>query len=588
MVTEQNHPSVWGRVLYGSLFILVLPLILVIWAYGLDRSIKWPVPDLPLLAAGLIIVGVGAMVKGMVDLFKYGHGLPMNAFPPEKLVTQGIYAWLAHPIYAGAGLISAGAGLWYQSSSGLYIISPILALMALSLWFGYERITMVKRFGDSLKQYHPILSLPVAREEEPSWTKKFALLLLIFVPWVTTTLLITYVKCIYGCDGILNPSFFSMPQNFWFGIVWQLPFLYIVIRLVRARSLAVLRFAAIMGVVAIAIGIFLLLALPVFDPEFLYPGTSLFLTSAAAVFLAANYRIIWMWLLKLSEWVANSRRDWLLADGRFRVINHALYSFFAGAVAVGIAAYVLGNLSAVIVLIVSALVGAGLIAQLWWGSDVLLRPFGYWGGLVGVAFGALLVYFLFGIPFAQVALSLVLCAPFAQAIGRLRCLSQGCCHGLQTNEKMLAIRVWQPQSRVVVHSRLEGERILNTQLFSILFNLILGSLLWGMWQTGQISSWIIVGLYFVFTGIERFSEDAYRGETQTRELGPMRENQWVAIAAVAVGISITLLPVTPPLLAVGEINVISLAAAIGAGLFTAFALSMDFPKSTRRLSRLSG
>ena len=42
--------------------------------------------------------------KGMLDLTCFGHGLPMNAYPPHTFVTQGMYLLFSHPIYLGAHL----------------------------------------------------------------------------------------------------------------------------------------------------------------------------------------------------------------------------------------------------------------------------------------------------------------------------------------------------------------------------------------------------------------------------------------------------------------------------------------------------
>jgi phosphatidylglycerol:prolipoprotein diacylglycerol transferase len=199
----------------------------------------------------------------------------------------------------------------------------------------------------------------------------------------------------------------------------------------------------------------------------------------------------------------------------------------------------------------------------------------------------LLVSFFFAIPLATVALAVVLCAPFAQAIGRLRCLAQGCCHGTVTT-KDFGIRIWQSQSRVVAISGLKGKYILNTQLYSILFNIPLGFLLWSIWLSQSLSSFCIIGLYLIFTGIERFTEDAYRGEKQTRFRKGLRENQWIALGAVLIGICITMLPTSLPGHPSGIFNLALFAAAVVGGVLTAFAMSMDFPKSTSRFSRLSG
>ena len=535
-MNKQEAPALLGKVLYGALFVVALPLLLAYWSSVLDRSITWPVPNLPVLAAGSVLLGGGLMLKGMRDLYVYGQGLPMNAFPPKKLVTQGIYAWFAHPIYLGAVLFSFGLSLWFRSSSALYLVTPVLAFMALSLLFGYERLAMARLFGDSLSRYQPLFAFPASSQEAATWSRKIAMLMRVFAPWIVIGYFIDYARCAAGCTGLTIRAWDVPLGPIAPDILWMIPYLYVAVRLLAARTQSHLRRAAIAGTLATALGLYLTLILPAFDFNLLDPKWSRIVTSIVAVAIAVNYHAIWSKLQSLCERIANSRRDWLFADGRFRIINHGLYSGLAGAVGVGIASYIIGNNLAVLMLILCILMGGALVAQLWWGSHVLLRPFGYWGGILGGLIGTLVVQFLFELSISQVGLGAVLCAPFAQAIGRLRCLAQGCCHGVVTTNKALGIRVWQPQSRVVILSGLKGVYILNTQLYSILFNLTLGWLLWGMWRRGDVSSWLIIGLYSVATGMERFAEDAYRGETQTKMLGGLRENQWVALAALIAGI----------------------------------------------------
>ncbi|MGZ3644260.1 MAG: prolipoprotein diacylglyceryl transferase family protein [Ktedonobacteraceae bacterium] len=206
---------------------------------------------------------------------------------------------------------------------------------------------------------------------------------------------------------------------------------------------------------------------------------------------------------------------------------------------------------------------------------------------MGGGVGGLIVTFVFGIPLITIALAAVLCAPFAQAIGRLRCLVQGCCHGTVTT-KNLGIRIWQSQSRVVAISGLKGQYILNTQLYSMLFNLPLGFLLWSLWLSQSVNCSFIIGLYFILTGIERFTEDAYRGEIQTRYRKGLRENQWIALGALLIGIALTMIPTSLPGNPAGTLNLTLFATMVVGGFLAAFAMSMDFPKSTLRYSRLSG
>ncbi len=583
----KQRGSFLGKVLYGSVFVLILPAILLCWAFVLDRSIDWPVPSLPILAAGSIIGGMVLLLKGMLDLTRFGKGLPMNAYPPQKFVTQGMYSLFSHPIYLGAVFLSAGTALWVQSSSGLYIITPMLALMTLSLVYGYERPDMEKRFGSVIHQYSPLFTLPLSSENKAQWLKKVAMCLRIFLPWALVGYFVDYAHCTRPCNGAFMGLITTQLWQNWLSIVWVIPYIYLAVVLLVARTEKSLLQKAIAGTLATVVGMYVYIMLPAFGFPLSNTTWNWTLVSIALVILAMNYRLIWSTLQRVSEWIGNSRHDWLFAGGRFRIINHSLYSGLGGAVAVGILSYVMGNPLAALVLLVCGLVGAAVFAQVLWGSNVLARPYGYWGAVLGGGVGGLVVSFVFGIPLTTIALAAVLCAPFAQAIGRLRCLVQGCCHGIVTT-KDFGIRIWQSQSRVVAISGLKGQYILNTQLYSILFNIPLGLLLWGIWLSQSVSSSFIIGLYFILTGVERFTEDAYRGEIQTRFRKGLRENQWIALGAVVIGIGITMLPTSLPGNPAGTLNLAFFAAVVVGGLLTAFAMSMDFPKSSLRFSRLSG
>jgi hypothetical protein len=127
-----------------------------------------------------------------------------------------------------------------------------------------------------------------------------------------------------------------------------------------------------------------------------------------------------------------------------------------------------------------------------------------------------------------------------------------------------------------------------TQLYSILFNLLLGPLLWALWWSESLPVSFIIGLYLILTGIERFAEDGYRGETQTRVIKGLLESQWVAVAGLLLGMGITMIPSGVAAFTPAPLDWDLILTAIMGGLFSAFALGMDFPKSTARFSRLSG
>ena len=68
-----------ARVLYGALFVVVVPLALVAWAHGTAGVVHLPVLHSALWGTMLISFGVVTMALGMLSLWIYGGGLPMNA-----------------------------------------------------------------------------------------------------------------------------------------------------------------------------------------------------------------------------------------------------------------------------------------------------------------------------------------------------------------------------------------------------------------------------------------------------------------------------------------------------------------------------
>jgi protein-S-isoprenylcysteine O-methyltransferase Ste14 len=500
-------------VLYGFLFVVLLPFFLFFWAANLDKVLQLPVPKWE--PAGIVIAISGGilLVIGMLQLLILGKGLPMNIMPPKRFVTQGIYHWLSHPIYLGATLLSVGLALWFRSGSGLYIVTPVLVMAMSSLVCGYEHYAILNAFGDTARQYRPIFSIPRR-------SSRYRHLVIMVTIFVLTELYLSALSYLLGLDLFHN----------------------------------ILLFASV---------------------------------SAAVLLIDFYYVKVWNGMKRFSEWIANSRHDWLFFGDQFRIINHSVFSGVAGVVGAGIFGYVIGNTDAVLLLTLCVILGAAGFAQFRWGSKSLLRPFGYWGAILGGLSGLIIAVMLFHVSLPRAAVAAILCATFTQAIGRLRCLSQGCCHGIVTREE-LGIRVWQSQSRVVMLSGLRGRYILPTQLYSMIFNLLLGLLLFSAWAGHRLGASLIVGLYFVLTGIERFTEDAYRGERQTKLAKGLQENQWIAVCATVAGMIISVIPFPPSANAPGRFSLALLGTALICGLIVAFAMSMDFPTSNVRFSRLSG
>ena len=146
-MAQMNKKNILGKILYGSLFMIVFPLFLIFWAYYTKSEILLPVPENQLISGIAIFVGALFILLGMYDLWHYGKGLPMNAYPPKQFVTKGIYSFCKNPIYLGTVILSFGISAFLQSSSGFWLVSPVLVIMIVAYTVGFENEKTEKIFG---------------------------------------------------------------------------------------------------------------------------------------------------------------------------------------------------------------------------------------------------------------------------------------------------------------------------------------------------------------------------------------------------------------------------------------------------------
>jgi len=638
-------PRRWlGAIAYAFAFCVVLPALLVVWARHSAVLITWPLP-LP-AAAGWPIAAAGAalMLAAMWALWRVGGGLPMNAFPPGRFVAVGPYRWHGQPIYTGFVLLCLGVAIACESAAGCYLITPVVAMGAAALVFGYEGPELARRFPDV--HHRPLLSLP-SGTEPLRMCERWSVLLLVLGTWLALYLWVVAIGPARDAVSPWLPGEANWPVWPWTWLVYASAYPVVCLAPFWARGAGPLAEFARAGLAAIALHTFLYLVLPiaVFARPFVPTSwcgellafeaaceatgggalPSLHVTWALltavlaagswprlrvvawlwAVAIAASCvttgmhaladvaagaltfvlvhwrRAVWAELRGLAERIANSFRTWRL--GPVRVFVHAVYAGLAAMLTVWVTGQFAGEaaLAAVLAVCVATVVGAALWAQWLEGASVSLRPFGYYGSVVGAGL-ALAVLPWFGVDGWPIAGGLCIAAPFAQAIGRLRCLVQGCCHG-RPAPASVGIVCTQPLTRIVRLAGLGGVPVHATQLYSLLWNLVCGVVLLRCAQLGQPPS-VVAGFYLLGNGLGRFVEEAYRGEPQTRQCLGLAEYQVYAIAAIVVGAVLTCVPSAWPSTSPNAGTL--LAASLGMGLFVAGAMGMDFPDSNRRFARL--
>jgi hypothetical protein len=298
-----------------------------------------------------------------------------------------------------------------------------------------------------------------------------------------------------------------------------------------------------------------------------------------------RYDRVWLRVRSLTERLANSWREWHI--GPVRIISHALFAGLAGAVVFGSMAVFASEIPLGVIagFALAGVIGAGLWAQLLESSSGLLRPFGYYGSFMGVLFAAAVVRAA-GVDAMLILGAVAIGAPWVQAIGRLRCLVQGCCHGDVTSER-IGIRYRHPRSRVSYLAGLAGQPLHATPLYSIAANILLGLLILRLW-TVHAPAALLVGVYMIGNGLARFVEEGFRGEPQTAIIARLRLYQWLAAGSVAIGAVFTILPAQPVPPASIRFSAAALLGTLAFGALTAFAMGIDFPHSNRRFSRLAG
>ncbi|MDH3275885.1 MAG: phosphatase PAP2 family protein, partial [Gammaproteobacteria bacterium] len=452
------------------------------WSLGLGHLTLPDVPNVPALGPILVIAGTAILLAGMWAIMKHGHGLPMNAYPPQHYVRRGIYFWLSHPIYLGFVIACAGVAILFDSSPGLWVITPIVALASAALIWGYERPYLIEKFGDAYFDHW--LRLPVARDSSPELRDYISVIVLVFLPWLL------FYEGVASYIGVVEPVWVStlpFEENLiaydLAGLPYVLTYPFVILAPFFARTKRSLREFSIAGLVATALVIPFYLTIPIIaefrviepstiwgelivlqhsidNPATAFPAfhvTWTFLaarlladrfTRAKAViwisawvmalsawlsgmhaildivgalfvyFVASSYGRLWDMIRRCAEWIANSWREWHI--GPVRIINHGFYAGLTGFVSFLVFAGILGPANVMPALFISlcSIVTAGIWAQVVEGSDRLLRPFGYYGSLLGAVIGALLADRWMGLSGFVSLAALSVTAPLMQAIGR--------------------------------------------------------------------------------------------------------------------------------------------------------------------------
>lgn len=628
-----------ARVAYGALFVLVLPAGLVWWARTVAPAVPLRAVHHTPAGVALSIAGLILILAGVRDLIVRGGGLPMNPFPPRRLVRSGIYRWIRNPIYLGFGIVCAGTSIAWGSPAGLWLVTPVVALASAALVYGYERHDLRRRFGDAALE-PPLLSIPRDDEGPPTAAHRAAVFLWVLIPWLLAFYAVQALGPAPDRFGTMLAFERDWPVVQGTEIAYASAYAFIPLTVLLIRTRRDLRRFAVRGAIAIPIVTLVWLAVPVvatnrpFVPTGV-PGrllafeqahssgvaafpafhvlwaliaapawpsrlgwvwaamitvscittgmhSVLDVAAAIALFLPLRqYDAVWASARNVTERLANSWQEWRF--GPVRVINHGGWAAAAAGVGLLVAGSAAGpdRLGAVMWIGICVLVGAGLWAQALEGSSKLLRPFGWYGGIIGGVVGALTAR----APVLPLLAAFAIAAPWIQILGRLRCLVQGCCHGGATSASV-GIRYRHPRSRVTQLANLANVPIHATPLYSIASNVVTGIVLLRLRSLGASDS-LLVGAYLILSAVARFVEESFRAEPQTPIIAGLHSYQWIALASMVAGIACTTIPHDTASVSFARPGTALLSCAAAMALVTGFAMGVDFPQSNARFSRLA-
>ena len=304
--------SIVRRAAYAALFVIVLPILLVLWSRAAAHNVPLPVLHSPGFGITLAALGLSLLISGAYALMRHGRGVPLNPFPPERLVRSGVYRFLSNPMYIGFGACCWGLAIATGSASGLWLVAPVASAAAAALVFGFERHDLHRRFGE-IALAPPLLSLPHANGERPTGWERAAVYAWVLAPWLG----------IYGAVqllGVPEDAFASLlpferdwpviePTELFYASVY----LFIPLTPLLVRTRADVRRFAVMGAIATFVVALMWLTIPVVATHRPFvPGTwlgrLLAYERATSLGVAAfpAFHLLWA-LIAADAWQGNAR-----------------------------------------------------------------------------------------------------------------------------------------------------------------------------------------------------------------------------------------------------------------------------------------
>jgi hypothetical protein len=190
--------------------------------------------------------------------------LPMNPFPPPYYVTRGIYRFLRHPIYTGFSMLCIGFAILFRSSSGLWLVSPLVIMSCAALVLGYETIDLQKRFGSPLAR--SLLHIPSNEDQPPAIEDRISVYVLVLLPWLILYEALAALGIAPDAVVAYLPFELKLPVLEWTEPLYFSTYFFVALAPAVASSKRVLRDLAIAGLAATLLMPLLFATIPLIAP----------------------------------------------------------------------------------------------------------------------------------------------------------------------------------------------------------------------------------------------------------------------------------------------------------------------------------
>jgi len=146
-VSFQTERADWGFIVPAAL-IWASSLFITAWDFVQLQGMIYRFGVVNALGLSLFLIGISMRLMGKKTLRKYySYGLKT----PEKLIKQGIYKHVRHPIYLAMLLYTAGIPLIFSSIYGFMLTLGFIPLVLYRIRI--EEKMLIEKFGDEYREY---------------------------------------------------------------------------------------------------------------------------------------------------------------------------------------------------------------------------------------------------------------------------------------------------------------------------------------------------------------------------------------------------------------------------------------------------